>query len=338
MKTPRLSKDSNYKWLKILVGLAITALALWLGFRKIDWEVLKKALFQVNFLWVFVAVANTILTVYALGWRWKILLNPKDKIPLSSLFRLNIISQYINIIIPGRFGEISRAYLASKQYKVSGAYVIGTIAIEKILDFFVFVFLWISIPALFAIQNEIKGYKIALFLCLLSASFLALFIWQPRIVLKWTSFISRLLPGKLRQGFQDFFNKGIEAFGLLKSTKTLLSIVILTFGFIVGQVLTIFFLFKAFNLKLSFLAGLFLLLAIQVGNIPPSVPGRIGIYEYVVILALSLFNISKSQALSYGIMLHLVAYVPKILLGLVFLPRVDISLRKNGKVQTKEFC
>jgi len=326
------------KWLKILVGFAITALALWLSLRKIDWEVLKRALFQVNFLWVFFAVANTILTVYALGWRWNILLKPKEKIPLSSLFRLNIISQYINIIVPGRFGEISRAYLASKQYQVSGAYVIGTIAIEKILDFFVFVFLWISIPALFAIQNEIKGYKIALFLCLLAAFFLVLFIWQPRIVLKWTSFISRLLPGKLRQGFQDFFKKGIEAFGLLKSTKTLLSIVILTFGFIVGQVLTIFFLFKAFNLKLSFLAGLFLLLAIQVGNIPPSVPGKIGIFEYAVILALSLFNISKSQALSYGIMLHLVAYVPKILLGLVFLPRVDISLKRNSKAQTKEFC
>ena len=336
MKASKLRKESNYKWLKILVGLTITALALWLSFRKIDWEVLKKALFQVNFLWVFFAVANTILTVYALGWRWKILLNPKDKIPLSSLFRLNIISQYINIIIPGRFGEISRAYLASKQYQVSGAYVIGTIAIEKILDFFVFVFLWVSIPALFAIQNEIKGYKIALVLCLLAAFLLVLFIWQPRIVLKWTSFISRLLPGKLRQGFQDFFKKGIEAFGLLKSTKTLLSIVILTFGFIVGQVLTIFFLFKAFNLELSFLAGLFLLLAIQVGNIPPSVPGRIGIYEYVVILALSLFNISKSQALSYGIMLHLVAYLPKILLGFIFLPRMDVSLRKDRKLSVEE--
>jgi uncharacterized membrane protein YbhN (UPF0104 family) len=85
------------------------------------------------------------------------------------------------------------------------------------------------------------------------------------------------------------------------------------------------------------LAGLFLLLAIQVGNIPPSVPGKIGIFEYAVILALSLFNVSKSQALSYGIMLHLVAYMPKILLGLVFLPRVDISLKRNSKAQTKEF-
>jgi len=335
LKTSKLKKNSNYKWLKILLGLIITALALWLSFRKLDWEVLKKTFFEPNFFWVILALANTILIVYALGWRWQILLKPKDKIPLGSLFRLNIISQYVNIIIPGRFGEISRAYLASKQHQVSGAYVIGTIAIEKILDFFVFVILWISVPALFAMQKEVRGYKIALFFCVLSALFLVLFIWQPKTVLKWGNFFSRLLPGKLRHGFQEFFKKGIEAFCLLRSTKTLLLVFVLTFGFIAGQVLTIFFLFKAFHLNLSLGVGLFLLLAIQVANMPPSVPGKIGVFEYAVILALSLFGISKSQALSYGIMLHLVAYVPKILLGLVFLQSVDLSLRKNRKAQVE---
>lgn len=336
MKTSKLKKNSKYKWLKIFLGLAITALALWLSFRKLDWEVLKETFFQPNFFWIILALANTILIVYALGWRWQILLKPKGKIPLSSLFRLNIISQYVNIIIPGRFGEISRAYLASKQHQVSGAYVIGTIAIEKILDFFVFVILWISIPTLFAMQKEVRGYKIALFFCILAAFFLVLFIWQPKTVLKGANFFSRFLPGKLRRGFQDFFEKGIEAFGLLRSANTLLFIILLTFGFVAGQVLTNFFLFKAFHLNLSFFVALFLLLAIQVANIPPSVPGKIGIYEYAVILALSLFGISKSQALSYGIMLHLVAYLPKILLGLIFISSTDISLRKNRKSQVEE--
>jgi len=329
-------KNSRHRWLKIVLGVAVTALALWLSFRKLDWEVLKETFFHVNFFWVILALANTILVVYALGWRWQILLKPKGKIPLGSLFRLNIISQYVNIIIPGRFGEVSRAYLASRQHRVSGAYVIGTIAIEKILDFFVFVILWISVPALFAMQKEVKGYKIALFFCVLAAFFLILFIWQPKTVLKGASFFSRLLPGKFRKGFLDFFEKGIEAFGLLRSTKILLFVVVLTFGFIAGQVLTNFFLFEAFHLNLSFWVGLFLLLAIQVGIILPSAPGKIGIFEYAVILALSLFGISKSQALSYGIMLHLVAYVPKILLGLIFISSTDISLRKNRKAQVEE--
>ena len=321
------------KWFKIVAGLIITSFALWLSLRNLDWPSVKEAFSQVNLLWVILALLNTIIVVYALGWRWQILLKPKVKIPLNRLFRLNIISQYINIIIPGRFGEISRAYLASKQYRISGAYVVGTIAIEKILDFFVFVILWISVPALFAMQKEIKGYKIALFFCVITGLLLVLFIWKPKTVLKWTSFLSWLLPSKLRQGFQDVIEKGTEAFSLLRKTKTLGFIVGLTFAFVGGQVLTNFLLFKAFHLNLSFWVGLFLLLAIQVGNLPPSVPGKVGIFEYAVILALSLFSVPKSQALSYGIMLHMVAFVPKILLGLIFISSTDFSLKKIRQEQ-----
>jgi len=316
------------KWLKIFIGLCITALALWLSFRKIEWNTLKESFLQVNIYWVILALGNTILTVYALGWRWQILLKPKEKIPLNKLFRLNIISQYINIIIPGRFGEICRSYLVSKQYNVSGGYVIGTVAIEKILDFFVFIFLWVSIPFFFALEKEIKGPRIALLFCLLSILPLALLIWKPKKVLKWIKILSSILPRRFRQSFHSFFERAIEAFGLLKSVKISAIVILLTFGFIVGQVLTIFFLFQAFNLSLSFWVGLFLLLAILLGSIPPSAPGKIGIMEYAIILALSLFNIPKSQALGYGIMLHLVSYLPKIILGLIFFSRLDFSLKR----------
>ena len=329
MKTLKFKKESKNKWLKILVGFAITALALWLSFRKLDFQVVKEAFFQVNFFWVILALANTILVVYALGWRWRILLKPEGKIPLSSLFRLNIISQYTNIIMPARLGEVVRSYLASKRYKISGAYVVGTVAIEKFLDFIVFVSLWILVPTFFSMQKEVKGYKIALFFSILATLILVLIIWQPKIFLKWISFLSRLLPKNSRQRVINFLEQGIEAFGLLRRAKTLLLVVALTFGFIVGQVLTNFFLFKAFHLRLSFWVGLVVLLAIQVGNIPPSVPGKIGVFEYAVILALSVFAISKSQALSYGIMLHMVAYLPKILLGFIFIATMkELRLRR----------
>lgn len=101
---------------------------------------------------------------------------------------------------------------------------------------------------------------------------------------------------------------------------------------ITGQVLTNFFLFKAFNLQLTFWAGLVVLLAIQVGNIPPSAPGKVGIFEYATILALSAFAVDKTQALSYALLLHLVAYLPKIIIGGVFMTKVDLK-RSPRKVQ-----
>jgi len=307
------------KGIKVGAGIAVTALALWLSFRKLDLQAFKEAFIQVNIFWVVLALANVLFVTYALGWRWQILLKPEGKIPLSSLFRLNIISQYTNIIMPARLGEVVRVYLASRENRVSVGYVMGTVAVEKILDFLVFVVLWISVPAFFAIEKGIKGYMTVGFFCLLAAVLLVLFIWRPKTFLKGIRLVGQLLPRKWREGFQYFFEKGIEAFVLLKSAKTTAALVAFTLFFVGGQVLTIFFLFKAFCLNLSFWVGLVVLLVIKLGSIPPSAPGKIGIYEYAVILALSAFAVSKSQALSYGIMLHLVAYLPKILLGFIFL-------------------
>ncbi|UCC38788.1 MAG: flippase-like domain-containing protein [Candidatus Aminicenantes bacterium] len=324
------------KWIKILLGTSVTALALWLSFRKLDWEALGEAFSNINLFWIILALVNTIFSVFILGWRWQILLQPEEKIPLNSLFRLNIISQYTNIIMPARLGEVVRAYLTTKQYKVSGGYVIGTIAIEKILDFLIFVLFWISIPAILAIEIEFKGYKIALFFCALIACFLIIIIIWPKILLKRISLFSRFLPTKLRQAFQGFFEKSFKAFSQFRSIKTSTTLIFLTFVLIGAQVLTNFLLFKAFDLNLSFWVGLVVLLAIQVGNIPPSVPGKIGVFEYAVILALAAFGISKSHALSYGILLHLVAYLPKILLGFVFIATMKEFGIKKMRIKQEE--
>ena len=85
-----------------------------------------------------------------------------------------------------------------------------------------------------------------------------------------------------------------------------------------AQALSNYFLFLAFGMGLSFWVALVVLLAVQVGNIPPSVPGKVGIFEYAVILALSVFGVTKGAALGYAVMLHVVAYFPKIMMGFWF--------------------
>jgi len=75
---------------------------------------------------------------------------------------------------------------------------------------------------------------------------------------------------------------------------------------------------------------------LMVGMAPPSVPGKIGIFEYAVILTLSTFNIDKSLALSYALMLHLVAYLPKIILGFIYMGSYRISIKK-AETEIKQF-
>ncbi|MBU4329978.1 MAG: hypothetical protein KKB53_05665, partial [Acidobacteria bacterium] len=63
--------------------------------------------------------------------------------------------------------------------------------------------------------------------------------------------------------------------------------------------------------------------------LPPSAPGKVGIFQYAVILALGWFGVEKDAALAYGLVLHVTAFLPKIILGLVYISRLDISLKKK---------
>lgn len=316
------------KPLKFALGLLLTALALWLSFRNLDWNALSQSFSDVDIFWVFLAVANVLVTVYILGWRWQILLKSKADISLFDMFRFNIISQYVNIIIPARFGELLKAWLVSRKYSLSGSYVLGTVVIEKIFEMFSVVILGVLAPLFFTFQTQLKGHTLAVGFLVFLVPLVTLVLWKRETVRKWLTRLAKVFPGKLRRRLLIFLDKGMEAFALLKDIKMTLMVVLVTFLVILSQVITNLFLFKAFGLKLFFFEALVLQLVIIVGMSIPSIPGKLGVFEYTVILGLSMFGVGYNIALSFGLMLHVAAYLPKIILGFVFMSNLNISIKK----------
>ncbi|MBN1274322.1 MAG: flippase-like domain-containing protein [Candidatus Aminicenantes bacterium] len=330
------NNKNKWNWLKIVIGFVVTVLALWLSFKNLDWRVLKEALLRINLIWVGLAVLNAVFTVYALGFRWRILLASKKSVSLGYIFRLNILNQYANILVPARLGEVIRIYLIRRGAGIPVAYAAGTVLIEKMMDTFAFVTLWIAVPAVLALQEKVRGYKIAVFVCGAMAVLLLVLIWRPAVFLRLIRFASRILPHKFRDRIVGFFEEGFKAFHMLKDVKILIFLILLTFVLVMLEVLTNFMLFQAFDFPLPFVAALFLLLGVQVGVILPSTPGKVGVLELAVIYSLSVFSIPKSEALSFALVFHIIVFLPKILLGLYFISRLDISLKKNYFLEKNE--
>jgi len=63
-------------------------------------------------------------------------------------------------------------------------------------------------------------------------------------------------------------------------------------------------------------AALFLLIVLQVGSAPPTTPGKVGVFHYLVVLAMSAYSVDKELALAYSLVLYAVALLPKIMIGL----------------------
>jgi len=321
---------------RVGVAIILSVVAVWLSFRKIDLAELGKAFSQVRWFWVLTAAVNTVFSVYILGLRWRILLRPQTRIPLRKLFRFNNISQMVNIAAPARMGEFVRAYLVSQEGGASVSFTLGTILVEHLLDFFVFAAVWIVTPAMMAVGGPFAPRSAFRVLLFVPALILISFALWPKLFQRAAAFVVRLFPTKVRARILRIVQQGLEAFATLRGTKTSTVLVAWTIGLIFSQILTIALVFRAIGLALGLGPALIVLLAIQVVSLPPSAPGKIGVYEYAVILALAAFGIGRPEALACGLILHVTASLPKIILGLVFLSGSDIRLRSLRAAEAGE--
>ena len=69
------------------------------------------------------------------------------------------------------------------------------------------------------------------------------------------------------------------------------------------------------------------LIVMAIGVSVPTAPGLLGNFQFACILALSIFNISKADAVAFSISYYIFGVGTYILLGLVFIPLTDFSLK-----------
>lgn len=309
----------NKRVVTILAAAVITGLALWLSLRNVEWAEIGNAFARANYAWVAAAVANSLIAVYFIGFRWQILLAPRARVPMATLFRFNMIAQYANILMPARVNEVVRAWLVTRETGVAGGFALGTIAIEKIFDLAIFMAFWLASPAFFAGRTAAFPSAVAYVSAGLAVASLVLFVLRPMAFLRGARFVFKVLPSGLRDKAGRFTESALEAFAALKDPKAVAAVAALSMGLLVFQVLTMLFLARALRLDVSLGAALFVLLVRGLGDIPPAAPGRIGLFEYTVIVPLAAFGIAQTPALCYAVMLHLVTQVPKIIIGGIFL-------------------
>jgi len=147
----------------------------------------------------------------------------------------------------------------------------------------------------------------------------------------------RRLGGRLPERWQETTTAHVERFlqGLcsLRSSRASLAAVGLSILLVGLGASTNYLLFRAFNLDLSFVVALFLLVLLQVGSVPPSLPGRVGIFNYLTAVGLAAFGVDRSVAFSYSIVLYAVGLLPRVIVGAVYLavtPKWSLSVFRRA--------
>ncbi len=115
-------------------------------------------------------------------------------------------------------------------------------------------------------------------------------------------------------------HSGLDGFAVLTSPRTALLLAAWSLLLWLSVGLVLFTGMKAFGLETGFGAALFVLVATTFGFFVPSSPGSFGVYHAITIGALTnVFDVPKHDAVSFALVIHLVFYLPPMIMASVFL-------------------
>ena len=151
------------------IGVLISAVALYLALRGIQWSKAGEALQEAEYLFLLPALAAMVTSLFLRSVRWRLLFSPEPGLKPGTFFGVLNVGYMVNNILPLQVGDLVRAYLLGELQGLSKARAFSTVVIERVVDVLVLFGLlailmpFISVPAWAAIP---VGVAAGLFLLL----------------------------------------------------------------------------------------------------------------------------------------------------------------------------
>ena len=143
--------------LKFLVFFSVGCLLLWFAFRSVNFTKLWSELKEANYSWLLLSVLFGFFAFVSRARRWVLLINPLGFRPSTQNAFYSLMTGYLaNLALP-RIGEITRCVALGKKEKIPVDQLIGTVVVERTIDFF-------SLLTIMIIMIFTSGDQIGLFL------------------------------------------------------------------------------------------------------------------------------------------------------------------------------
>ena len=331
--------SSLFQNIYIRAGLAllISAVTLILAVRNVKFQDIWTAISAANSRFVLLALVSVAANNLAKTFRWKVLLgDPGKRVSLWMTFQAILVGQTINTIYPARVGDLSRVYIVGDR-GAGRMFTLGTILLEKLLDTLFYALLVLLMLLSLPLPGWVSGWANKSVVVLIGASLGAVIILfvianHPALFIKIykvsMEFIAKLVPSFDLAKPMNWFQSGITSLEILKSGRGLFYITVWLVISWTTALLNNQFALLALGIHLPLTASLLTLVVLQAGISLPSIPGRIGVFEYICVLTLAVFGISQSSAFTYGVLLHSIVFIPPTLLGLLFLFMLGLHTRR----------
>jgi hypothetical protein len=311
------------------LGVAVTAVTLWLALRGIDPKALAGSLARADLpLAIGLSAPAYVLATWLRAVRWRYLTDAIAPVPNGPLFRATALGYLANNVFPLRMGELVRAWALARDQRLGVAPVVGTLVLERVIDGLVVIGMALAI---FGARGSRTGDGLAVGLPLLVGALLPLGLvllmrFAPERAAGLARFASRrLLPGRVGSSLEELVRRMAEGLGSLQGGRHLWWVALHS-ALIWGVLGVIPFLagFAALDIDLgsparTLSASYVVLTAVGIAVALPSAPGFFGPYHLAAREALARFGVGEGQALALGTLAHAIMWLTSSALGLLVL-------------------
>lgn len=243
--------------------------------------------------------------------RWRLIVNTKYNLDFKTAFKIYFIGETLNLILPSKSGDISKAYFVKKFKGYSASYAVSTVVFEKVLDL-------MSIAIIFMVGFSLTKSSLDFldiifgFIMLVTLIFL-IFVFFDKIAL-----IRNIIYKVNKQRLISIY-KGISEF--LKNIRSkwllLLSIVLMSLIFWAGHLFQIYLFFHAANLEIPYSEVIYYMPIVIIISLVPITIGGLGTRDATLLVLLSATYSAESVVLA-GMLISLRYFIPGII-GMFFI-------------------
>ena len=335
-KIKDLNKSINWK---LWSGLLISALFLYLAFRKVDMDRIWAVIRSSDLSLLSLVVIITFLQYVIRAWRWRIFLEPIKKTSFPNRLLSTLIGFGANCILPARLGEFVRANYLGHAESMSRSSTFGTIVVERFFDGFSLLLILLIGLIGTTFPEELRSISVSLrttglflfFAYILLIIFLVGFKYRTTPFLDLLDRLLFFLPHNLRSRIIDIFRNFSAGLVLGRNPREWVQAVFFSLLLWFSALYQIHLIERSIGLVLPFIAVFLIMAMASFSVIIPSAPGFIGTFHFAVQYGFIFYGTCKEDALSAAILWHAAFFFPTILFGFISFLIVQFSLGRPSE-------
>lgn len=329
--------------LQLLLGIAVSALCVWLSMKDVHFGEVLTALRGANAFGFVGVMLVTLFGFWLRAVRWRYFIQTERPLPLGSLFSATMIGFMANNVLPFRLGEFVRPWALARRESLSKSTLLATVVVERAVDM-------LTLLGIFGVSMIVHpiaentdagrlvqwGARLLVALCVGLTLFVIAVERNRRLAQALVRFVTRPLPVGYHARVAHMLEHFLEGLGLFRDLRRLFIVFVLSFTMFLCFAFALQVSLWSLGILLPWYAGLVMLVITAIGIMVPAAPGYIGTLNIACTAGLALFGVGKAQSVPFSWFYFFSQWLPITAVGLIYLNREGLSLRSLGQAGSRE--